>query len=126
MTTPTLLGALAVLVACAAPDSRPDDAAVRLVVTPGPSYTVAVVAESAQAASGTYTLTVERSGASGTSRSSQSGAFTVSAGGRDTLSVSRVNASPGDALRAELVATWDGGGETRDVFEETIEARSGD
>lgn len=118
-----LLGALAVAAACAGP---PDPPPVRLAVTPGPSYTVAVVADAPGAAvSGTYTLSVERRGAAGTSRSSQSGAFAVEAGARDTLAVSRVNAAAGDVLRAELTVELEGGATARDKVEVTVADTSG-
>ena len=113
---------LALAVAAAVPGDPPP---VRLAVTSGPSTTVAVVADApGAAASGTYTLTVERRGAAGTSRSRQSGAFDVAAGARDTLSVSRVNAVPGDVLLAELVVE-SGGVTTRDKVEVEVADTSG-
>ena len=115
-----VLLSLAALVACAAvptpSGSGPDEPTARLGVVPGDPYTVAAVAEGS--GSGTYSLLVVRTGAAGTSRSRQGGAFTVS--GRDTLSVSRVNAAAGDSLRAELTVEWASGAVTQDAFEVVV------
>ncbi|MGB3545135.1 curli-like amyloid fiber formation chaperone CsgH [Rubrivirga sp.] len=92
----------------------------RLDVTPGPSYRVAVVVESAQPISGTYSLVVERVGDAGQSRSSQGGAFDLEGGQSDTLSVSAVNVTPGDRLEARLEVEWDDGTTSSDSFERTL------
>ncbi len=55
-----------------------------------------------------YELIVEREGAAGTSRSSQSGTFETRPGQTATLSTSRVNARPGDRLHIRLIIS-DGG-----------------
>lgn len=120
-----LLGLLALAAAVAAPpdDAAPDRAGegtVRLVVEAGPVSVVAVVAEGP--ASGTYSVAVERGGAAGRSRSRQGRAFTVAAGAADTLSVSRVNAVPGDTLRATLEVAWADGRRTQQTHDEVVAA----
>lgn len=49
-----------------------------------------------------YEMQVERSGESGTSRSSQAGAFTPGTPSADTLARTRVNVSAGDELHVRL------------------------
>lgn len=53
----------------------------------------------------TYRIEILREGASGQSRTSQSGAFESAAGRTDTLSTSQVNVSPGDRFEARLVVS---------------------
>ena len=121
--------ALVALAACAAapaagPAASGPDGDVRLVVEDGPLATVSVVAEGP--AEGTYTLVVERGGAAGRSRAQQGGAFRVAAGAADTLSVSRVNTSPGDTLRATLEVEWSDGRRTEQTHERVVGAPGSD
>ena len=107
-------GLLSLLIASALGGlAGPDDRSARIDVTAGEAYTVQAVAVSGHAASGTYTLVVERVGAAGRSRSQQGGAFEMAAGER-TLSTSSVNVAAGDSLRTELTITWADGVVTED------------
>ena len=72
-------------------------------------------------AQGRYSLTVLKSGASGTSRSAQSGRFDVEKDATVTLSASRTNAVSGDRVAAELVVTWADGRTTTEEFEQTVQ-----
>jgi len=117
MTSVSLLAALAAVAALSL-GMRSDG--VRLAVTPGPSYEIAVVAGADGRLAGSYSVTAEREGASGRSRSSQGGAFDVGPGETDTLSVLRVNAASGDHVWAELVVRWPDGSSTTDRYEATV------
>jgi len=50
-----------------------------------------------------YELSVRRTGAAGTSRSSQSGTFETAPGRTDTLSTTQVNVQPGDEIDLKLI-----------------------
>ncbi len=110
-----VLGALALGAGLVSPDPS-----ARIEVTRGASYDASVVVEGAVGTSGTYAFSVVRQGQGGRSRSQQSGAFELTAS-TDTLSTSRVNASPGDTIEMELTVTWADGTTDTDTFSEIVE-----
>ncbi|WP_143536922.1 curli-like amyloid fiber formation chaperone CsgH [Rubricoccus marinus] len=105
-------------VACASTASTPEGAVALGVTETGSGYAFHVLARGP--AQGAYTLTALKSGASGTSRSVQSGRFDLTGGTTDTLSVSRTNTASGDHVTAELVVTWASGQTTTESFERMV------
>jgi hypothetical protein len=89
----------------------------RIATESGEMRSLSAVVSSPDAVSGTYSLTVEKVGTSGTSRSKQGGGFALEAGAVDTVSTSRINLAPGDTLRATLVVDWADGEQSRDAVD---------
>ncbi len=113
------LALFALLVGCVSTQTPQDGSVVLKTQQDETTYAFSVLARGP--AQGSYSLVVSKKGASGTSRSNQSGAFDVAGGAADTLSVSRINAASGDSVTAELVVSWSDGRTTTEVFEQAAQ-----